>query len=133
MAMTDPMTESEWFHSQIGRLTAGLSTLYARVERLEANALSEVAIDQPKFRNVDIAQLADAVWQVLDDMGVSGQSTCLATKALLRVAFEQFHDPIYDEMGMPLKDAEDILIDVGMMMPRSSKSEDKKDATDDIG
>ena len=36
--MTDTITESEWLHRQIGALTAGLSTLAARVERLEAAA-----------------------------------------------------------------------------------------------
>ena len=37
-----------------------------------------------------IEKLADAVWQALDDMGKEGQSCCLASKALLRAAYEPF-------------------------------------------
>ena len=39
-----------------------------------------------------VSVLADAVWRVLDDMGEFGLSTCLATKASLRVAFEPFRE-----------------------------------------
>ena len=43
--MTDTITETEWLHRQIGNLTAGLSTLSARVERLEAAAKPAPAAD----------------------------------------------------------------------------------------
>lgn len=38
----------------------------------------------------EVGRLAEAMWQVLDDMGAEGRSVCLATKASARVAFEPF-------------------------------------------
>jgi hypothetical protein len=38
----------------------------------------------------EVGRLAEAMWQVLDDMGAEGRSVCLGTKALARVAFEPF-------------------------------------------
>lgn len=37
-------------------------------------------------------ELADAVWQILDDMRHDGTSVCPAAKARLRIAFEPFID-----------------------------------------
>lgn len=34
--------------------------------------------------------LANAMWQLLDDMGESGLSVCLAAKAQARIAYEPF-------------------------------------------
>lgn len=39
-----------------------------------------------------VAALADAMWQLLDDMGAKGQSVCLLAKVQARVAFEPFRD-----------------------------------------
>ena len=40
----------------------------------------------------NISFLKEAVWQVLDDMGATGQSCCGYAKAKLRIAFEPFRD-----------------------------------------
>lgn len=40
-----------------------------------------------------IEALAEAMWQLLDDMGPEGRSVCLFAKAMARVAFEPFQDP----------------------------------------
>lgn len=39
-----------------------------------------------------VEELANAMWQLLDDMRESGQSVCLAAKAQARIAFEPFRD-----------------------------------------
>lgn len=54
----------------------------------------------------EIEALADAMDQLLDDMGKEGQSVCLNAKAKARLAFEPFRDP--DDAGefmMSLDDA----------------------------
>lgn len=58
-----------------------------------------------------IEALADAMWQLLDDMGRSGRSVCLAAKAQARVAYEPFRDNSEGEYHdwMSLTDAERIL------------------------
>ena len=46
------------------------------------------------------AALADAMWQLLDDMGKGGQSVCLQAKIDARIAYEPFRDksePEYDD------------------------------------
>lgn len=48
----------------------------------------------------EVEALADAMWQLLDDMGKGGRSACLAAKTYARVAFEPFRDksePEYDD------------------------------------
>ena len=40
----------------------------------------------------EVQSLADAMWQILDDMGKDGTSACLFAKAQARVAFEPFAD-----------------------------------------
>ncbi len=40
----------------------------------------------------EIRRLADAMWQILDDMGQKSQSVCLLAKAEARIAFEPFRD-----------------------------------------
>ena len=53
-----------------------------------------------------IEDLANAVWHVLDDMGKEGQSCCLASKAMLRVAYEPFlQAEIENHLLMELDDA----------------------------
>ena len=37
-----------------------------------------------------ITELADAMWQLLDDMGENGQSVCLQAKAEARIAIDPF-------------------------------------------
>lgn len=37
-----------------------------------------------------VQALADAMWQLLDDMGTDGQCVCLAAKAQARAALEPF-------------------------------------------
>lgn len=41
----------------------------------------------------EVQELADAMWQLLDDMGKTGLSVCLAAKAQARIAYEPFRDP----------------------------------------
>lgn len=53
--------------------------------------------------------LADAMNQVLDDMGKTGQSVCLYTKAKARIAWEPFRDHTADEYIMTLEDAQEII------------------------
>jgi hypothetical protein len=65
-----------------------------------------------------VQALADAMWQLLDDMGASGTCVCLAAKAQARVAYEPFwhaemaeHGDI-EPMDMPLERAKAILADI---------------------
>jgi hypothetical protein len=60
-------------------------------------------------------KLIDAMWQILDDMGKTGTSVCLATKAQARIAFEPFyqqldeiHTDLYDDW-MSLEEAQAII------------------------
>lgn len=61
----------------------------------------------------EIEALAEAMAQLLDDMGKKGQSVCLAAKAQARVAYEPFIDEREwaDEYLMPLAVAKQILIE----------------------
>lgn len=52
-----------------------------------------------------ITALIDAMDQLLDDMGIDGQSVCLAAKAQARIAFEPFLDPECVGFIMPLEEA----------------------------
>jgi hypothetical protein len=55
-------------------------------------------------------RLADAMWQLLDDMGASGQSVCLAAKAEARIAYEPFRNKSEDfKDWMSLEAAQRIL------------------------
>lgn len=38
----------------------------------------------------EVEALAEAMWQLLDDMGRDGKSVCLAAKAQARIAYEPF-------------------------------------------
>jgi hypothetical protein len=61
----------------------------------------------------EVERLADAMWQLLDDMGRGGQSVCLGAKAQARVAYEPFRDksePEYDDW-MTAAEAQAILDD----------------------
>jgi hypothetical protein len=50
------------------------------------------------------------MWQLLDDMGASGQSVCLAAKAEARIAYEPFRDKSEDfKDWMSLEAAQRIL------------------------
>lgn len=59
-----------------------------------------------------VEALADAMWQLLDDMGATGHSVCEAAKAQARIAFEPFR---VDETGedapldYPLDEAERVI------------------------
>lgn len=59
----------------------------------------------------EVNELADAMWQLLDDMGKTGCSVCLAAKAQARIAYEPFVTPLeqaaYDGM-MSLEEALEI-------------------------
>ncbi len=62
----------------------------------------------------EVDDLADAMWQILDDMGRDGKSVCLAAKALARVAYEPFADfTDWDQemldTWMPLEEAKRIV------------------------
>ncbi len=39
-----------------------------------------------------VKALADAMWQLLDDMGADGQGVCKAAKVRARIAYEPFND-----------------------------------------
>lgn len=53
-----------------------------------------------------VQALADAMWQLLNDMHPGGQSVCLAAKAQARIAYEPFRVEPEDEIGiMPLAEA----------------------------
>jgi hypothetical protein len=43
-------------------------------------------------RNLAVEELAEAMWQLLDDMGKNGLSVCGFAKAQARIAFEPFID-----------------------------------------
>lgn len=58
-----------------------------------------------------IEQLANATWQVLDDMGRDGLCCCKATKAQLRAAYEPFNDG-EAEPEMTMKQAKEVLTDL---------------------
>jgi hypothetical protein len=46
-----------------------------------------------------VADLANAMWQLLDDMGRDGLSVCGAAKAQARIAYEPFRQPEDDPIG----------------------------------
>lgn len=56
-----------------------------------------------------VQALADAMWQLLDDMGRDGQSVCLAAKAEARRAYEPFREEEPYDDWLSLNDAEAIL------------------------
>jgi hypothetical protein len=58
----------------------------------------------------EVQALADAMDQLLDDMGLAGACVCMAAKAQARVAYEPFRDKSDDgDWLMPLEDAKRIL------------------------
>jgi hypothetical protein len=59
----------------------------------------------------EIEALAEAMAQLLDDMGKTGQSVCLSAKAQARLAYQPFIDePEWaDEVLMPLDEAKRIV------------------------
>jgi hypothetical protein len=60
-----------------------------------------------------VQALADAMWQLLDDMGEQGLSVCLAAKEQARIAFEPFVDEPEAMAGIvSLADAERIVGDL---------------------
>jgi len=67
----------------------------------------------------EVRRLVEAVWQVLDDMGVNGTSCCLMAKAQLRHAMEPFYQPDDDNLplDMPMPEAERILRECGFLRP----------------
>ncbi len=84
----------EWFSTPLAasvdpRLVDGLiDVLRMRLRRASpapAHVPKSVALD-------DVVLLADAMWQLLDDMGVNGLSVCPAAKAAARLAYEPFAD-----------------------------------------
>lgn len=84
-------------------------------ERNMIVAALRLASRQEVSVTVETQRLADAMWQLLDDMGTEGKTVCLAAKAGARVAYEPFRDksePEYDDW-MSLADAERILKECG--------------------
>lgn len=60
-----------------------------------------------------VAALAEAMDQLLDDMGTDGQSVCRAAKAQARIAFEPFRDPDDDgRFMMSVAEAERIVAEI---------------------
>jgi len=71
--------------------------------RAAATPSAEVSVEST-------TRLADAMWQLLDDMGASGQSVCLAAKAEARIAYEPFRNKSEDfKDWMSLEAAQRIL------------------------
>ncbi len=62
----------------------------------------------------EVQALADAMWQILDDMGETGRCVCLASKARARVAYEPFldKDEPADEGWMTIAEAQAIIDEV---------------------
>jgi hypothetical protein len=63
------------------------------------------------YTDEQITALADAMWQLLDDMGKNGLSVCLAAKAEARRAYEPFitlEDSEICEDLMSMAEAEEI-------------------------
>ena len=71
------------------------------------NAVKHPEVEAEMWNNV--RELADAMDQLLDDMGRNGTSVCLAAKAKARVAFEPFMEPDAAELYMPLDEAKRIV------------------------
>jgi hypothetical protein len=61
------------------------------------------------YTDKQIQDLIDAMDQLLDDMGVDGQSVCLAAKAQARIAFDPFLDQDCTAYIMPLAEAQAVL------------------------
>ena len=59
----------------------------------------------------NVRELADAMDQLLDDMGEKGQSVCLYAKAKARIAFEPFRDPEDHTDDFTLAQAKQIVSD----------------------
>lgn len=90
----------------------GMKTKLDEAKQALAEANAELARLREAHPKVDA--LVEAVWQVLDDMGANSCSTCLASKALLRAAYEPFWDEELGEMDYPLEEARRVLVDVGL-------------------
>lgn len=62
----------------------------------------------------EIEKLAEAMWQILDDMGKKSQSVCLLAKAEARIAFEPFRDKSEPEFEdwMSIAEAKQIALNV---------------------
>lgn len=56
-----------------------------------------------------IIALVEAMDQLLDDMGQTGQSVCLAAKAQARIAFEPFINPEAEHIYISLEAAKIII------------------------
>lgn len=56
-----------------------------------------------------VDKLAEAMCQLLDDMGKNGLSVCVLAKAHARIAYEPFCDPEDIEFIMPLQAAKNIV------------------------
>jgi hypothetical protein len=57
-----------------------------------------------------VQALAEAMDQILDDMGLAGSCVCMAAKAQARIAYEPFRDKSEPaDWLMPLEDANRIL------------------------
>jgi len=62
----------------------------------------------------DVSKLVDAMWQILDDMGKTGTSACVAAKAQARIAIEPFSKgdfacPVDFDDWMSLEEARHII------------------------
>lgn len=56
-----------------------------------------------------VQDLADAMWQLLCDMGATGQGVCLAAKARARIAFEPWNTEVGAEPDMSLDEAKRVM------------------------
>ncbi len=63
-----------------------------------------------KYSDEEVDALAEAMWQLLDDMGKAGSCVCMAAKADARIAFEPFRkdDEDYIQEWMSLDAAKKI-------------------------
>ncbi len=81
---------------------------YKQAARASGNAVTHLGSEIAKLR-ADSEALADAMGQLLDDMGADGQSVCLYAKAKARIAYEPFCDHADWEPGMSLERAQRIV------------------------
>lgn len=52
------------------------------------------------YTSEEVSELVDAMWQLLNDMGETGQSVCMFTKAKARIAFNPFTNDVVETHGM---------------------------------
>jgi hypothetical protein len=106
--------------SEETKATTNGARTYGNEEACDFIAAAIAALPAPATAAAgeEVTVLADAMWQLLDDMGARGQSVCLAAKAQARLAYEPFRDKSeeYDDW-MPVEEARRIMAECEMPLP----------------